>query len=66
MNQNDLNRAVSRATGETVSRVKQRGFQLEQPSTANTHTGQMVDWDRLESVRWTSLFQQASSLAAEY
>lgn len=31
MNQNDVNRAVARATGETVDRVRRMGFSLVVP-----------------------------------
>ena len=34
MTQNDLNRAVARATGETVTEIARRGFQPLMPESA--------------------------------
>jgi len=52
MNDNDLNRAVARATGESVRTVKRLGFMLvpeptdlEQPEALNV---QVIDWDALQ------------------
>jgi hypothetical protein len=51
MQQNDLNRAVARATGETVSRVKRIGFLLSDPETENLDPDdeqwgpRVIDWD---------------------
>lgn len=51
MNQNDLNRAVARATGETVSTIKRIGFLIADPSRPiadpDTHDlgGRVIDWD---------------------
>lgn len=56
MHQSDLNRAVARATGETVSAVKRLGFILDEP-ISNTdldsdESGPLViDWDELEAQR---------------
>ena len=38
MTQNDLNRAVARATGETVAEIARRGFQPLMPESAETST----------------------------
>ena len=54
MQQNDLNRAVARATGETVSTIKQRGFTQEQPDRAAEAAltayweARCIDWDAEE------------------
>ncbi|TWT56430.1 hypothetical protein [Allorhodopirellula solitaria] len=54
MNQNDLNRAVARATGETISAVKRLGFMIANPSdliddpTDPVHGGRVIDWDDFE------------------
>jgi hypothetical protein len=56
MQQNDLNRAVARATGETVATVKRLGFLLADPQDAfvlehphDERLGpQVIDWDELE------------------
>ena len=51
MNQNELNRAVARATGETVSVVKRLGFMIAEPTepidnpTDPVHGGRVIDWD---------------------
>ena len=51
MNQNELNRAVARATGETVSVVKRLGFMIAEPTepiddpTDPVHGGRVLDWD---------------------
>ena len=51
MNQNELNRAVARATGESVSAVKRIGFMIMDPTqpvedpTDPVHGGRVIDWD---------------------
>mgnify|MGYP006969462699 CR=1 FL=1 len=54
LSQNDLNRAVARATGETVSEIARRGFQpLElEPSEPEDV---IVDWDQVELDRHVSV-----------
>ena len=56
MKQADLDRAVARATGETVSTIKQLGFLLADPTEVldldSDQTGpNVVDWDALELQR---------------
>ncbi len=56
MKQADLDRAVARATGETVSTIKQLGFLLADPTDIldldSNQTGPgAVDWDALEFQR---------------
>ncbi|TWT38937.1 hypothetical protein [Blastopirellula retiformator] len=56
MHQSDLNRAVSRATGETVSTIKRLGFLIADPDLAlDPHDEDlgpyMIDWDELEAAR---------------
>lgn len=56
MNQNDLNRAVARATGETVSTISSLGFQLDEPagrfdSHLNDPGPEIIDWDALDPLR---------------
>ena len=54
MNQNDLNRAVAAATGETVSAIKRIGFLISEPNepfddpTDPVHGGRVIDWDDFE------------------
>jgi hypothetical protein len=59
MNDNDLARAVARATGESVRTVKRLGFMLvpeptdyEQPEALNA---KVIDWDALQLTRQTGL-----------
>jgi len=54
--QADLDRAVARATGETVSTIKQLGFLLADPTEIldpdSDQTGpNVIDWDALELQR---------------
>ena len=54
MTQNDLNRQVARATGETISVIRHLGFQLEERlplrpnSDPNAFGSRVIDWDDLE------------------
>ena len=54
MNQNELNRAVARATGETVTAIKRLGFLIADPDqpfedpTDPIHGGRVLDWDDFE------------------
>jgi hypothetical protein len=57
MRQNDLNRAVADATGETVTTIKRLGFVLADADMSNDlddeATGQLViDWDELDDQRY--------------
>ena len=57
MKQADLDRAVARATGETVSTIKRLGFLLADPidslnSDSDEHGPHVIDWDELESQRF--------------
>jgi hypothetical protein len=60
MTQNDLNRAVASATGETVSTVARRGFSLVDPTVVEHDPNpctpidvedRIVDWDALDAQR---------------
>lgn len=56
MTQNDLNRAVARATGETVTEIAERGFQplTAVPYETEANDGELdqyLDWDELDSRR---------------
>lgn len=57
MNQNDLNRAVANATGETVSTIKRLGFLISEPNqpfedpTDPVHGGRVIDWDDFHAHR---------------
>ena len=62
MTQNDLNRAVAVATGETVSEIAQRGFSplTDPPYEREPLT---IDWDQHELSRNVSVVDQRQSLA---
>ena len=57
MKQADLNRAVARATGETVSTIKRLGFLLADPADevvdaeAAEYGPRVIDWDDLAIIR---------------
>ena len=56
MKQADLDRAVARATGETVSTIKRLGFLLADPADSpggdsDEQGPYVVDWDELEAQR---------------
>jgi len=56
MKQADLNRAVARATGETVSTIKRLGFLLAESGDSldpesDEHGPYVIDWDELEAQR---------------
>jgi hypothetical protein len=52
--QNDLHRAISRATGESVATIKRIGFMIEEPGVAidDPHDPALgphvLDWDAFE------------------
>ncbi len=57
MRQNELNRQVARATGESVSTIRRLGFLLAEPSEAiddpdsESLGGRVIDWDALVDYR---------------
>ena len=57
MTQNELNRAIVEATGETVSTIKRLGFLLDDPNAAADHFDPLdpgpavIDWDELQARR---------------
>ena len=58
MTQSDLNRAVSRATGESVATIRRLGFLLSEPGEAFTDPDDetlgpsVLDWDALDQRRY--------------
>jgi len=58
MNQADLNRAVARVTGESVSTIAEMGF-VTLPTILVEREPLMVDWDQLDRQR-VSVFPQRS------
>jgi hypothetical protein len=63
MNQNDLNRSLSRATGESVRTIKRLGFSLFDPGTSDADADaidvppQVIDWDQLDLDRISMAIQ---------
>ena len=58
MTQADLNRAVARATGESVSAIAEMGFVTLTPIPVEREP-MLVDWDQLDQQR-VSVFPQRS------
>ena len=57
MKQADLDRAVARATGETVTTIKRLGFLLADPTDSLDPDSEelgphVIDWDELELQRY--------------
>ena len=57
MHQADLNRAVARATGETISAIKRLGFLLDEPLSHHDSDSEemgplVIDWDELDTQRY--------------
>ena len=50
MTQHDLNRAVARATGESVSEIARRGFVLL-TARRRKRKPHVIDWDQLDAQR---------------
>ncbi len=53
MTQNDLNRLVSRATGETITEITRRGFSLASPEEPayDPEPSPWLDWDEVDAMR---------------
>ena len=57
MKQADLNRAVARATGESIATVKRLGFLIDDPDAGSDHLDPLdpgpavVDWDEVQARR---------------
>ena len=70
MKQTDLDRAVARATGETVSTIKRLGFLLADPTDSldpdsDEGAPDVIDWDELQAQRnegstWTPHHEPAA------
>lgn len=57
MTQAELNRAVARATGESIREIARRGFVPLTPIPVEREP-LVVDWDQLEAQRRTAYFEQ--------
>ena len=57
MKQADLNRAVARATGESISTIKRLGFLIDDPDAGSDDLDPLapgpavIDWDELQARR---------------
>ena len=60
MTQSEINRAVSRATGEDYELIEHRGFSLvdeESPLDDDDLEDLFVDWDRVQVEQATAMFR---------
>ena len=60
MTQSQLNRAVSRATGEDCDLIEHRGFSIvddEMPLQDDDMEALIVDWDRIQAEQATAMFR---------
>lgn len=48
MKQNEINRAVARATGETITTIRQLGFSIEEFPEEINQDAQCIDWDQFD------------------
>ena len=60
MTQNDLNRAVARATGETVNEISHLGFQPLDLEPVHAED-RFIDWDALQLERNIAVYEQRSA-----
>ena len=51
-----MERELARATGESLSTIRRRGFQLVEPPTLDPLT---VDWDELDAERFAVIPQRS-------
>ena len=52
MPQNELNRRIAAATGETVGEIARMGFQIDGPAVTHFESDLgPIDWDAMESAR---------------
>lgn len=59
MTQRDLNRAVSRATGETVTEISNRGFSRLEPLPSEPAVEDLIlDWDQAQAEQNVALFRR--------
>ena len=64
MSQNDLNRAVARATGETVTEISRRGFQPVDTEALDRKQEPYLDWDEVDLHRNVALMDSPPRRAA--
>jgi hypothetical protein len=64
MTQQEVNRAVSRATGESVGEISHRGFvPLTEIPFERDPEDLILDWDLVQLERNVALFEERGSLA---
>ena len=64
MTQSQLNRAVSRATGEDCDLIDRRGFSIvddEMPLQEDDLEALIVDWDQIQAEQTTAMFRDRQS-----
>lgn len=63
MSQNELDRAVARATGEDLAEIRRRGFSVADPGIVEYDpepydAPQFLDWDEIEHDRNVAVHEQ--------
>jgi hypothetical protein len=61
MTQNELDRELSRVTGESVATIKSRGFSLIEPEDQQPLS---IDWDELDAVELPRRYHRRLAMAA--
>jgi len=61
MTQNELDRELSRVTGESVATIKSRGFSLIESEEQQPLS---IDWDELEAVELPRRYHRRLTIAA--
>ena len=71
MTQAELNRAVAKTTGETVSTIAEMGFSIADPSIVeydpepanlvDALEAKFIDWDRVDAERYVPLVLQPAA-----
>jgi hypothetical protein len=66
MNQRNLNRAVARKTGESISMIASRGFSLvgRIPIEPGVRLDGLIDWDYVDATRNISMLPDKQQRAA--
>ena len=61
MTQNELDREISRATGDSVATIRNLGFSLIEPEASEP---QSIDWDELQAVELPRRYHRRLAMAA--
>ena len=61
MTQSELDREISRATGESVATIRNLGFSLIEPEASEPLS---IDWDELQAVELPRRYHRRLAMAA--